>query len=139
VAAAKTFNFKYKRVDGTKYRPIISIGISFKKDLKYEVLVDSGADICIFDAEVAQAIGIVDIVTGEEMKFGGITGKSEVGYIHTVKIKIKDCEFRTKVVFSEHINDDGTGIVGQKGFFDRFVVKFDYSEKSLVLRKKDWT
>jgi hypothetical protein len=104
----------------------------------YEVLVDSGADFCILHGEVAEAIGIEDITTGVKFSFGGVTGKSEVGYFHKVTITVKDCSYQTKVAFSNGIRDDGIGIVGQKGFFDRFAIEFDYSKKSVILRKKKW-
>lgn len=139
VASDSGINFKYKKVGDNRYRPIIPIEISGSTDsVRYEVLVDSGADFCIFDAEVAEAIGIDDITTGEKFTFGGVTGKDEIGFNHTVTVTIKGCSYQTKVGFSENIRDDGVGIVGQKGFFDRFAIKFDYSKKSVVLRKKDW-
>lgn len=72
------------------------------------------------------------------MTFGGVTGKKETAYIHAVTFIIKGCKYQTKVAFSEHISSNGIGIVGQKGFFDYFAVKFDYSQKTVVLRKKDW-
>ena len=132
-------SFKYKNVGEGKYRPIIPIEIEFTDTIRYEVLVDSGADFSIFDAEVAEAIGIEDLTTGERFSFGGVTGEEEIGYRHKVTLRIRDCSYQVKVGFSEHIRQDGTGIVGQKGFFDMFSVKFDYSKKSVVLRKKDWT
>ncbi len=134
----KGISYNYKKVGEGRYRPIIAIEIQGTATLQYEVLVDSGADFCIFDAEVAEAIGVEDLATGDEFKFGGVTGKEEVGFMHSVTLKIGGSEHQTKVAFSEKIRDDGTGIVGQKGFFDRFSVKFDYAEKSIVLRKKVW-
>lgn len=133
----KGISFKYKKIDG-RYRPIIPIEISAKDSIVYEVLVDSGADICIFDAEVADVIGIEDLEKGEKFTFGGVTGKQETGYIHKVKISVQGCSYNAKVAFSRHISDSGYGIVGQKGFFDYFSVKFDYSAKTIVLRKKGW-
>ena len=134
----RNINFKYKDIGNGRYRPIIPIEIGATDTLYYEVLVDSGADYCIFNDEVAEAIGIEDITTGVKFKFGGVTGKSEVGYSHTETIAVKDCSYQTKVGFSASIRDDGIGIVGQKGFFDRFAIKFDHSKKDVILRKKKW-
>ena len=56
--------FRYKYYGKTKYgerivRPVIPITVmSGDKAVKYEVLVDSGADQCIFHSEVASALGI---------------------------------------------------------------------------------
>ena len=45
-------------------RPIIPVQISFGgRSLKYDVLIDSGADFCIFDAEIGEYLGI-DIRSG---------------------------------------------------------------------------
>ncbi len=93
----------------------------------------------MFDAEIAEAIGIKNLESGGKFSFSGVTGKKEYGYMHTVTLKIHGCSYRTKVGFSKSISDRGYGIVGQKGFFDYFSVKFDYSEKSVVLTKKEWT
>ena len=136
----KGINFSYKYVGDGRYRPIIPIEISTDTDnaISYEVLVDSGADISIFDAEVAEAIGITNLESGDKFVFSGITGEEEIGYLHIVTITVKDCSYQTTVVFSENIRDDGHGIVGQKGFLDYFAIKFDYYKKYVVLRKKGW-
>lgn len=131
-------NLKYKKIDGI-YRPIIPIEITHTKSILYEVLVDSGADVCIFHSEIAEAIGIENIESGLPRGFGGVTGKEEKAYMHKVTIKIKNCEYRTTVFFSNNIYDNGYGIVGQKGFFDYFRVTLDYAEKKVTLRKKNWT
>lgn len=59
--------FRYKEIAPQYTRPIIPIEIINEKDrsqsIKYEVLVDSGADLNIFDAEIGEAIGI-DISSG---------------------------------------------------------------------------
>lgn len=134
----RSISYKYKSVGVDRYRPIIPIDIELNEIIRYEVLVDSGADYCMFDEEVAEAIGIEDIATGKMFTFGGVTGDKKVGYWHTVTLSIKGCTYQTKVGFSAEMRDDGYGIVGQKGFFDRFSIIFDYSNKTLTLMKKDW-
>jgi len=43
--------FRYKKYGPSILRPIIPIEIVYKdKSVPYEVLIDSGADFCIFDA-----------------------------------------------------------------------------------------
>jgi hypothetical protein len=72
--------FKYKkfRVPPTvafperKYllRPIIPILISYQnKTIGYEALLDSGADFCIFHAEIGEFLG-VPILEGKKEPFG---------------------------------------------------------------------
>lgn len=55
--------FKYKKY-GQILRPVIEIRIkNLDASVRYEVLVDSGADICLFSAQIGEAIGI-DIEKG---------------------------------------------------------------------------
>ncbi len=60
--------FKYRQINlpspfsHRKYllRPIISLGLSYKKSsIRYEALIDSGADFSIFPIEIAQKLGIL--------------------------------------------------------------------------------
>ena len=44
--------FKYKRY-GSISRPVIEITLKNQnKSVRYEVLIDSGADLCLFDEEI---------------------------------------------------------------------------------------
>lgn len=50
--------FHYKMVDGY-WRPIILIEVIYKRSsIRHEVLIDSGADYCVFNAEIGEALGI---------------------------------------------------------------------------------
>ena len=118
-------------------KPIIPIEILHgSKSIKYAALIDSGADLCIFDAEVADYLGI-DVRSGEIEKFKGIqeSGQS-TAYIHNVKIVIGGYDYYMTVAFSYEIARHGFGILGQKGFFEKFIVKFDYSKQELELKEK---
>ena len=53
-------------------RPVIPIDITIGKiTVGYAALIDSGADFCIFDAEIGEYLGI-DIISGKREEFGGI-------------------------------------------------------------------
>lgn len=130
--------FQYKEYGAGFLRPVIPIKVSCKdRFLEYEVLVDSGADICIFDAQIGELLGI-DIVSGEKQMAAGITGVVEPYYLHTVDAEIGGWPFRMKVGFLPNIARLGYGVVGQRGFFDTFIVKFDFlkEEIELIPRKK---
>lgn len=130
-------SFPYKYIDG-RYRPFIPIKLEGPRDsIQLEVLVDSGADICMVDADLGRAIGLT-IEEGEPFELGGVTGTTQMGYIHTVTITVGRSSFRTKAGFMDNMRDGSYGMVGQKGFFDRFAIKFDYAEKKIVLHKKKW-
>jgi len=58
--------FKYKKYAPGILRPVIPIEIIYKnRSIPYEVLVDSGADFCIFDAQIGEILEI-DITSGEQ-------------------------------------------------------------------------
>lgn len=88
--------FRYKKYGPGILRPVIPIEV-IKNDLEvhYEVLVDSGADLC---------------------KVGGLAYKIEVGFMS--------------------MKGSAYGIVGQKGFFDKFVVKFDLQKEDIEIKPR---
>jgi len=130
--AANTFH--YKNVGGN-LRPIIPVELQKKNStVKLEVLIDSGADRCIIWGEIAEALGI-DVKAGKEHKFGGIgSTRAQIGYEHKVGITVGQETINATVIFSYDIAQ-GLAIVGQEGFFDHFVIKFDYKKRSIVLRR----
>lgn len=128
--------FKYKKYGPGILRPVIPIEILYKsRSVPYEVLVDSGADFCIFDAEIGELVGI-DVVSGEPQTVGGITGALETYYVHPVTLKVGGWPYSVKVGFLRNIARLGYGVVGQKGFFDTFVVKFDLLKEEIELKER---
>lgn len=127
--------FKYKKYSPTVLRPVIPIELAFNgKSIKYEVLVDSGADINIFDAEIADILGI-------DMKFGatdtvtGITGVAKTFFICSLDLIVGGHEFKNvEAGFLPEFGAYGYGVVGQKGFFDKFAIKFELSKKEIELK-----
>jgi predicted aspartyl protease len=121
-------------------RPIVPITIVDPSDknkfINYNALIDSGADFCIFDAEIGEYLGL-DIKSGDKEMFGGVqNGSGSEAFLHEIIMKIGGREYAAKVAFSYDISKDGYGILGQKGFFDEFAVKFDYSKEEIDLRPK---
>ncbi|MDP3052097.1 MAG: hypothetical protein Q8N42_01170 [bacterium] len=120
---------KFRLADGNEIqKPIIPIGLLFNgKSIKYEALVDSGADFNIFNAEIGEILGI-DICSGEKMEFGGIAGNPFEVYLHNLTLEIGGWCYEIVAGFSYKISPYGFGILGQKGFFNLFRVKFLYSK-----------
>ncbi|MBI2337558.1 MAG: hypothetical protein HY429_00940 [Candidatus Levybacteria bacterium] len=128
--------FNYKSYAPTILRPVIPIEIIHKKiKVPYEVLVDSGADICIFDAQIVEILGI-NLKIGKEQKVAGLTGVSEVYYLHPVTIAVGGREYKIEVGFLSSMGKFGYGVVGQKGFFDIFIVTFDLVKEELELKTR---
>lgn len=61
-------------------RPVIPIEIKHdERTIKYLALIDSGADFCIFHAEIGELIGI-NIKMGKKLAFYGIIGDKEEAF-----------------------------------------------------------
>lgn len=118
-------------------RPIIPVEVSVNgKKIRYAALIDSGADFCIFDGEIGEFLGL-EIEKGPLLTFGGIQGMSVLkAYIHEVVLDVGGLSYKTNVGFSRDISQNGVGILGQKGFFDVFSVKFEYSSEDIEIKEK---
>lgn len=118
-------------------KPIIPIKIiSSKLEISYAALIDSGADFCIFDGGIGEYLGL-DVKKGIPMVFSGIQGISgSKAYLHKVRLNIGGKEYQTIIGFSFDISPRGFGVLGQKGFFDIFVVKFDLEKEEIELKEK---
>jgi hypothetical protein len=119
-------------------RPIIPIKLFHgKQEVRYEALLDSGADTSIFDAEIGELLGI-DVKTGSVWKFGGVQNvkKAAVAYAHTITLSIGGHKYPTRVCFSYDISTSGYGILGQAGFFDLFSICFDLTKERIEIKDK---
>ncbi len=122
---------------GKVLRPIIPLTIIHGgQSTVYTALVDSGADFCVFDAQVGEYLGL-DIRSGLVEKFSGIEESDGIeAFFHDVVLKIGGWEYKTKVGFSYNIANQGYAILGQKGFFEMFAIKFDYKKGEIELIQK---
>lgn len=138
--------FKYRRFDlfpssdfFGKFilKPIIPIQISRTDTLvKYAALIDSGADFCIFHAGIGEYLGL-NVKSGVEIGFGGIQNVGTAkAYLHKVSLEIGGIQFKADIGFSYDISNRGYGIFGQKGFFDRFIIKFDLKKEEIEIKER---
>ena len=106
------------------FRPIIPIQLAWgDRELNanyYRALVDSGADWCLFHAEIGELLGI-PIRDGERRSFVGIEGVENFAYFHWIRLIFGGMSNEIKAGFVEHFRFR-YGILGQGGFFDHFVV-----------------
>lgn len=129
--------FRYARY-GQTLRPVIPIKLRNKdQTIGYHVLVDSGADLCLFDAEIGKAIGI-DIKKGTPKEVFGIGGKASLYYLHKVTIEVGGWPYVIDAGFMPNVAGHVMqyGVVGQKGFFDAFVVKFDLLKEEVEVKNR---
>ncbi|MEK9154380.1 MAG: hypothetical protein AAB798_02825 [Patescibacteria group bacterium] len=129
--------FDYKRY-GKILRPVVPIKVkSGGRSVGYEVLVDSGADICIFDGGIGDILGI-DVESGEQKLVGGIAGQSAQYYLHDVEIEVGGWPYKIRAGFLRNVAGGfNYGVVGQTGFFEFFVVKFDLQKAEIELKRKE--
>lgn len=113
-------------------RPIIPVSIKYEKQsIHYEALIDSGADFCIFPQAIAQKLGI-NLKKAKKIYFTGAGGEPILGMIENSVLQIGDLTLKTKIVFADLSGN--VALLGQYGFFDKFIVKFDLQKEDLELK-----
>ena len=127
---------KYKDADGNLVQlPIVSVRINCNKVmLPLWGLLDSGADVTLLNASVAQVFDI-DLKKGSLIRLTGVTEATEFrGYLHPVSLEIKDVgSVDTMVVFTESEDYPNMTILGRRGFFEHFIVKFEEYKKQVEI------
>lgn len=130
--------FRYKKYRDGILRPVIQVGILYRESnekLLLEVLVDSGADKSVLPAEIGSILGF-DIEDGREERFIGITGTEKPVYIHEADILVGGHKVSTEIGFTYALPPQAIGVVGQYGFFNFFVVKFDLLKQEVELKPR---
>ena len=118
-------------------RPVIPVTlINGDRKVTNLAIIDSGADLCIFHAEIGEQIGI-DIESGKVQTFSGITREQLTAYFHNIKIGIGGHEYDCYAGFSRDLANMPYGLLGQVGFFDLFNIVFDYNKERIELISKD--
>ncbi|MBI3290305.1 hypothetical protein HYZ78_02825 [Candidatus Microgenomates bacterium] len=135
--------FRYSRYPTTDLRvfveyPTVKVGIVNIKTKQvfadYIVLVDSGAAACIFHAGIGEAIGI-DIKSGIEAPFSGVVKGEGKQFLHSIVLIIGGHRIETEVGFSYDLNMP-FGLLGQKGFFEKFRICFDLPKHEFEITPK---
>ena len=104
--------------------PCILIRLSLRGTItsRFEAIIDTGSAICIFDAQVAEALGIVDIKSGEAASVGSIAKGTDLQvYAHEVKLHVESQSAPIMGFFSKEIP---ICILGRNGFLDTYSVSF---------------
>ena len=129
--------FRYRRYDN-HLRPVIPLKVKHgDRAITYSVLVDSGADACIFDIQVAEELGIDLVRNGIPARVGGIAGQSAMYFIHPVTIEVGGWPIEIQAGFlTLPAGMFNYGVVGHQGFFEHFVVTFDVAKEEIELRQR---
>jgi len=125
----KTFSYLRK---GNQYFPVIDVELRHGRvALRLKALVDSGASLSVFRAEVAEYLGI-RIEKGKPIYLTGIGGRI-LGYLHTLPVRVGSTRFRCKIVFSKEFTVS-LNILGRDNFFQPFLITFAERRRQLILR-----
>lgn len=98
------------------------------------VLIDSGADYCIFHALIGEQLGL-DVKSGVPLVFFGTSGEPQKAYFHEISFKIGGHPHKCKVGFSYDMDKLAYGLLGQDGFFNNWVVRFEYQKGNIDLKE----
>lgn len=106
-------------------RPMLQIEVYGSEGNKsFGALIDSGADISLFNTEIAEALGI-ELSPDCERNFTGISGTIPGYLVEKVKIRLENMkeEMYIPVCF---VQSPTVGLLlGQEGFFDQCRIKFE--------------
>ncbi len=118
--------FKYAKFQG-RLLPIILIRLKGKEWVKFRAFVDSGAGYSVFQAEIAEILGL-ELEKGDKGYLTVGDGSQIKIYFHKIFVEVADRRFKATVAFSRHLGI-GFNIIGRKDIFERFKVCFDEKKK----------
>jgi len=96
----------------------------------FYAIVDSGANISLFQYEIAKLLGI-HVHKGKKIPLAGIGGRI-YGYLHRLNLTVGSHRFSCQVCFSQELRVP-LNILGRKDFFSQFRITFDEQKKLTIL------
>ena len=124
--------YPYKRIQGSSF-PLIPVTLSIPKGITLPPLLalpDSGAIISLFQADIAQLLGL-DLTAGDEIDLVGIKDGLKA-YVHLVQCKVGWYACNCRIAFSAELTTDFQ-ILGRLDFFEKCTVLFDETDQKLYL------
>lgn len=98
----------------------------------FYAIVDSGANISLFQYEIAELLGL-PVRRGERIPLAGIGGKI-YGYRHQLSLTIAGQTFPCDVCFSKELRVP-LNLLGRQDFFSRFRITFDEARRRTILEQ----
>jgi len=132
--------FAYRNY-GLVLRPVVPITVCNPNtgiEINYQVLVDSGAEVCIFSYEIGEALGLdFSKKKQEDFEYFGVGGKQVACVVFKVHFQLSGWSHSVHAHFLCKKDDRKLpyGIVGQQGFFQFFKVTFDRHNELIEIRK----
>jgi hypothetical protein len=115
---------RYKINNHLESLPLVSVRLATnKKHVNVWGLVDSGSDFCVFNSEIASILS-VDIRAGKHFELFGFVGGSSNAWLHQVNLQLSEFPgVNINVAFTDSLMPE-LALLGQRGFFDNFQVRF---------------
>ncbi|MBI3283080.1 retropepsin-like domain-containing protein [Candidatus Curtissbacteria bacterium] len=125
--------FHYQEISPQIIRPIVPIVLKARNKFAVNLaLIDSGADRCIFDIEIAKALSIK--LRPNKISLKGIGRDKVVGNLGEIELNINGISYDLIAIFAP-MEEFDHGILGQKGFFDHFDIRLNYRNKIIEIKK----
>jgi hypothetical protein len=134
------FRIPYRRNPDPRGRLIDTVVLSVQFSLplpnsprtkRVECIVDSGASLCLFHADIATFLGI-DLESGVREITQGIGGPEET-WLHEILLHLPGGAIRLEAGFKRSL--PVAGLLGMHGFFDQFRITFDPTARECTLAR----
>jgi hypothetical protein len=114
-------------------RPMLDFElISGTTRIDCRAIVDSGADYCCFPLSWALRLGF-DPTNKSAGRFGGAGAPSVEIFHWDVNLSFGGRDLPIYAGFTDGLEPDGPGILGQNGFFDQYPILFDHARNCFYL------
>lgn len=118
------------------WRPLLPLVLQNQNNrISCNALVDSGSDHCVFPLSFMRMLGL-DAARGLADVTSGVGSRDIPTHFFEVVIRLGPIQILTKVGFTTGMDYLGFGLLGQDGFFDKFRITFDYSNRLFFLETK---
>ncbi len=122
-----------RRGDEIRY-PLLEITVfTTTEEVPLMSIVDSGAEHTVFHSDVAERLGF-DVTEHPKAVLEGVGGVED-GHMIRVGLRLGRHQWDSNAIFTDGVKP-GSGLLGQRGFFEFFKVTFDYQERAMDIRRK---
>jgi hypothetical protein len=126
----------------TVYRPWVYTRLTAENGTTFFCVadVDSGADSCVFPASFATALGL-DLLQMKQEITGGVGNSGNITHYADITVELGKLEqsgawsfdpelkFRAYAGFTAGLEDQGIGLLGECGFFEKYLVTLDHKNQ----------
>jgi predicted aspartyl protease len=138
------FKYRYLRDSSGSGRdyirlPLLQVRLSSGTNRSDVVgLVDTGATDCLFDRDVADALGITLADSDIQREYFGVGGQSVFGHIHLIRFQIQGFSEWVKIEVGFIDAKLPYQLLGQSGFFDNYEISFQRYRGRFEIRSRSF-